>query len=259
MLYLFSYIITGLFAGMIGGLLGFGGASIIVPALVLIFHLPLHMVIGIALMIDAVVAGSGSHYYMKTGLIMKQVVVVLTISAVCGIIFGSILGNIISGANLKKAFGIWMFFVAIDTIFRKEVKEKKDLSKDVIKSYNKFRICFTGFFMGTLSGILGIGGGTVATPLQRSLLKIPFKNAIANSLFTIMLSTSLGAIIYMGIGGVIKDSFPLSKALITGLIIAPGAVIGAQLGARINKRISVKYIQWMFVAVAFYIAFKMIF
>ncbi len=51
-----------------------------------------------------------------------------------------------------------------------------------------------GGVMGLTAGLLGIGGGGLAVPLQQVLLELPLKRCIANSAAVICVTAGLGAV-----------------------------------------------------------------
>ena len=61
------FLITGFVAGAFGGLLGLGGAIILVPALTLGFGLPVHMAIAVSLVSNVFVAATQRHRLRKEG------------------------------------------------------------------------------------------------------------------------------------------------------------------------------------------------
>jgi len=96
-----------------------------------------------------------------------------------------------------------------------------------------------GLVAGLLSGLFGVGGGTVIVPLL--VLLLPFDQRLAAG-------TSLAAIVPMASVGVISYATSGSVAWIPALILAGGAVIGAQVGTRILPRVSQTALRWGFVA-----------
>lgn len=96
-----------------------------------------------------------------------------------------------------------------------------------------------GLVAGLLSGLFGVGGGTVIVPLL--VLLLPFDQRLAAG-------TSLAAIVPTASVGVISYATSGSVAWIPALILAAGAVIGAQIGTRLLPRISQTALRWGFVA-----------
>lgn len=89
-----------------------------------------------------------------------------------------------------------------------------------------------------LSGLFGVGGGTVIVPLLVLLLHFDQRLAAGTSLAAIVPTASVGVISYATTGSV---------AWIPAIILAAGAVVGAQIGTRLLPRISQTALRWGFV------------
>lgn len=96
-----------------------------------------------------------------------------------------------------------------------------------------------GLIAGLLSGLFGVGGGTVIVPLLVLLLQFDQRRAAGTSLAAIVPTAAVGVISYAMSGSV---------AWIPALILAAGAVVGAQIGSRLLPRISQTALRWGFVA-----------
>ena len=96
-----------------------------------------------------------------------------------------------------------------------------------------------GLFAGLLSGLFGVGGGTVIVPLLVLLLAYDQRLAAG---------TSLAAIVPTVIVGVISYGLNDSVAWIPGLILAAGAVVGAQIGTWLLPRVPLAVLRWIFIA-----------
>jgi uncharacterized membrane protein YfcA len=97
---------------------------------------------------------------------------------------------------------------------------------------------FIGLLAGLLSGLFGVGGGTVIVPLLVLLLHFDQRIAAGTSLAAIVPTASVGVISYAVSGSV---------AWVPAIILAAGAVIGAQIGTRLLPRISQTALRWGFV------------
>ncbi len=96
-----------------------------------------------------------------------------------------------------------------------------------------------GLVAGLLSGLFGVGGGTVIVPLLVLLLAYDQRLAAG---------TSLAAIVPTVIVGVISYGLNDSVAWIPGLILAAGAVVGAQIGTWLLPRVPLAVLRWIFIA-----------
>ncbi|GAT73831.1 sulfite exporter TauE/SafE family protein [Microbacterium hydrocarbonoxydans] len=95
-----------------------------------------------------------------------------------------------------------------------------------------------GLLAGLLSGLFGVGGGTVIVPLL--VLLLHFNQRLAAG-------TSLAAIVPTAAVGVVSYAVHDSVAWIPALILAAGSVVGAQIGTRMLPRISQTALRWGFV------------
>lgn len=104
------------------------------------------------------------------------------------------------------------------------------------RAYASF-VCI-GLLAGLLSGLFGVGGGTVIVPLLVLLLHVNQRLAAGTSLAAIVPTSSVGVIAY-AVNGAVE--------WIPALILAAGAVVGAQVGTRMLPRISQTVLRWGFV------------
>jgi hypothetical protein len=104
-------LLEGLLVGSVTGLVGAGGGFLIIPALVLLAKLPMKRAVGTSLLIIAAKSLIGFTGDLQTNPHI-QWPLLLTVAglATVGIIIGSLLGQRISGAKLKPAFG-WFVLV----------------------------------------------------------------------------------------------------------------------------------------------------
>lgn len=95
-----------------------------------------------------------------------------------------------------------------------------------------------GLGAGLLSGLFGVGGGTVIVPLL--VLLLVFNQRLAAG-------TSLAAIVPTAAVGVISYALSDSVAWIPGILLAVGAVVGAQIGTWLLPKVSQTALRWGFV------------
>lgn len=95
-----------------------------------------------------------------------------------------------------------------------------------------------GLIAGLLSGLFGVGGGTVIVPLL--VLFLHFNQRLGAG-------TSLAAIVPTATVGVVSYAINGSVAWIPALILAAGSVVGAQIGTRMLPKISQTVLRWFFV------------
>lgn len=95
-----------------------------------------------------------------------------------------------------------------------------------------------GLLSGYLSGLFGVGGGTIIVPLLVLLLGFDQRMAAATSLAAIVPTTAVGVISYAAHGSV---------AWVPAIILAAFAVVGAQVGTWLLARLSQTVLRWGFI------------
>ncbi len=256
------FLITGFVAGAFGGFLGLGGAIILVPALTLGFGLPVHMAIAVSLVSNIFVSATSAIGYGRKGLIHRRTVLIMNAGSIAGIAIGTIIATRSPGDLIKVLFGLFLLFLITEAVMRvaariiKRTPQQSERSVAEPERINVPGFAMVGFFMGILGAMLGLGGGTLAVPAQNVLFKIPLKNAIANSLATIVVSASIGAVLYFLLGS--GHLFSASDALIVAAAIVPGSITGAYLATKIAHRVRTSDIKFIFYVVLLYVAGNMI-
>lgn len=113
-------IIIGLLSGLLAGVLGVGGAIIVIPALVFIFGMSQHEAQGtsLAFMLPPIGILATWNYY-KEGYVNWKVALILAVLFFIGAYFGSKLAVDLSDKLLRKIFGVLLLLAAAKMIFTK--------------------------------------------------------------------------------------------------------------------------------------------
>jgi uncharacterized protein len=105
--------LLGLFAGVVSGLFGVGGAVVIIPGLVLIAKLPQHTAHGTSLAALLLPVGLlGTLEYYKRGQVNLAYAAVVAGGLLIGAYFGARLAGTMSDVMLRKAFGGFLLLVS---------------------------------------------------------------------------------------------------------------------------------------------------
>ena len=117
---IFLFVVLGLAAGILSGLLGIGGGILIVPVLVLGFGLSQHLAQGttLALMVPPIGLLAAWTYY-KHGNVDIKIAALICLGFFFGGLIGAKCASSINPLMLKKLFGIAMLIAALKMIFSK--------------------------------------------------------------------------------------------------------------------------------------------
>jgi len=115
-----QFIILGLAGGVLSGILGIGGAVLIVPALVYLFGFDQKMAQGTTLaMLIPPVGLLGVWQYYNAGNVNFKVAGLMCIGLFVGAYFGGYLANQVSSDTLRKIFGVVLLLISLKMIFGK--------------------------------------------------------------------------------------------------------------------------------------------
>lgn len=116
-LYWFKVLLVGFIAGVINGLFGAGGGTIIVPALNFVFGVPQHKAHATAISIILPFAMISSFIYYKHGFTAIDVTYKVALGGIIGSYIGSKALNRFSDNYLRKIFGVFMILAALRMVF----------------------------------------------------------------------------------------------------------------------------------------------
>ncbi|MEM8771539.1 MAG: sulfite exporter TauE/SafE family protein [Pseudomonadota bacterium] len=86
-----------------------------------------------------------------------------------------------------------------------------------------------GFFVGVLAAIMGVGGGFIMVPAMLYILNMPTNIVVGTSLFQIIFVTAIATMLHAAANQTVD--------IILAMLLLSGGVIGAQIGARVGKRL----------------------
>lgn len=117
---IFLYLLLGLMTGILSGLIGIGGAIIIIPSLVLVFGMSQHMAQGttLALMVPPIGLLAAWTYY-KAGYVDFKVAALICLGFFVGGFIGARYVTDIPELMLRRIFGFVLLLAALKMIFTK--------------------------------------------------------------------------------------------------------------------------------------------
>jgi len=120
MINILLYLLLGLVTGILSGLIGIGGAIIIIPSLVLLFGLSQHMAQGttLALMVPPIGLLAAWTYYQK-GFVDLKIAAFICIGFFIGGLLGAKFAIGIPDQILRKIFGIALLAASLRMLFFK--------------------------------------------------------------------------------------------------------------------------------------------
>jgi uncharacterized membrane protein YfcA len=240
-------ILTGAATGLVGSLLGLGGGVFLVPLLTLALGVPIRTAIAASLVSVIATASASATVNLNRGLVNLRLGLVLELATSIGGLMGGLAASWLTQRELFLAFAITLGAMGVVMAMRSGRRNIiADLAVDpgvlggrlregeTTYVYRVKRLpigLLSSLLAGTVSGLLGLGGGIIKVPFLNAFCGIPIRVAAATSTFMIGVTAAASAFLYFGRGEIL---LPLTAAVAVGAL--PGSLLGAHLADRVHAR-----------------------
>ena len=271
LLFFVLVLLASLVAGLVGSLIGLGGAILVTPILTIFFGVPIRLAIGASIVSVIATSSGAAAAYVRDHITNLRVGMLLEMATTLGAIGGALLAAVTPTAALYVIFGLVLAVSALPLIrkFSEELPQGvvndrwaerlrlassyPDERLERIVPYQVTRVPLGFTIMGIaglLSGLLGIGSGAFKVLAMDTAMRLPLKVSTTTSNFMIGVTAAASAGIYFQRG----DIDPLIAAP-----VALGVLAGATLGARLLPRLSNTALRAIFLPVVALIALQMLY
>lgn len=229
--------LIGLIAGIFGGLVGLGGGVIMIPLMVGFLKLGQHKAHGTSLVALVFTGISGAITYALKGSVDYMAAALLAVTAIVTARSGAHYAHALPEWKLKRAFGSFLIFVSVLLLLKPYLSHVMGSAAGWGRAVV---LLLTGVFSGFLSGMMGVGGGTIMVPAMVLLAGFGQHTAQGSSLLAMVPAGAVGAMTHRRLGNV-------DTSLLTGLI--PGILIGTYLGGSLAHELPDETLRIIFAAV----------
>ncbi len=282
-----ALVVLGLGAGWLGAIIGIGGGIVIVPMLVLAFGFDIRIAVATSLVAVVATSTAASSAYVGRGTANMRLGMTLEVATTVGGIVGGLVALLIAPALLSGLFAVLMLFSALLVARRSEPSAARrgapstdrndepppaeadeprmvgweqhgtlagayyDAHADRLVAYRAERVglgAAISLVAGTVSGMLGVGGGFLKVPAMTEGMRVPIKVAAATSNFTIGVTAIASLFVYFTRGYV----HPYVAAP-----VALGVVAGAIAGAATANRVAPVALRRILVGILVLVAVQM--
>lgn len=248
---LLIYLAIGSCTGVLAGLFGIGGGTIIVPSLIVTLGwqgvptgIVTHLAIGTSLAAITMSALSSIHAHHQRKAVQWPLVAWLTPGVCLGVWLGADVASQLSGPVLQRCFASFMILISLQMMFNLQP------ASSGAGPIPKPLMAGAGSVIGFLSALFGIGGGSLTVPFL-NWRGIPMQHAVATAAAVGFPLALVGALGYawqgQGVSGLPTAS--------TGFIYWPAfagiamASIGfARLGAQLAHALDAHRLRRLFAA-----------
>jgi uncharacterized protein len=245
-------VLIGIAGSSLGSLIGLGGGIIVVPALLYLGSLSAfgyispQVAVGTSLFTMIFTGLSSTLAYLKYKTVDYKSGLIFLIGSGPGSICGAWVTEKLDLDSFSLFFGLFIIFVSLVLYFKDKFKPipfRKDkgiartftdnTGKTFEYGFNPVIGILVSLVVGFLSGILGVGGGSLMVPTMILFFFFPPHVATATSMFMILPTSILSSITHITLGNV---DWMIALALV------PGAWIGAKVGVYLNSKFKSKTI-----------------
>ena len=268
---------VAVFAGFFGALLGVGGGIFIVPALVLLFQLPVKLAVAASLVSVIATSNAGGSSYVEQHITNLRLGMFLEVFTTLGALSGSILALYLNEWLMLLLFATLLFYMAATAYITRHHDDRRiaaggygDATPDAWSrrlslsgNYHDHALdrqvdyvvrgtgigAFVSYLAGMASGLLGVGGGVLKVSAMNRSMNVPMKAAVGTSKMMIGVTAAVGSILFFLAG------------LIHFYVVAPvalGTTAGAELGTLVMNRLRSVVLKRIFAVLMLYLAYGML-
>ena len=244
-------VVIGFLAGLLGGLIGTGGCSVMLPVIHFWMGYPASIAVGTTLFAVIFTAISGGYGHLVRRNLDVRAVAWLGGVGIVGVLLGSWLFTLLTAQAklLGLILGLLFLWPAIRMIWEGVTQRKMPQREGKTIPGPTWGWALFGFVVGVATGVAGLGGGYALVPGLIYLFGAPVYVTMGSSLATMIPLAVVGGGIKLAQGFV---------DLGAGFLLAAGTVVGAQVGAAIIKRFRPATLKLIFGLYFLYVAVKFI-
>ena len=214
-------LVIGVSGGFFGGLIGLGGGVIMIPMMTAFVGLTQREAHGTSLVAVVFTGAAGALTYFSHGTVDWRAALVLAASAMFFARMGAVYAHSLPERSLRRGFGVFIIAVALLMIAKAWLP---GASGGLAFWPQMLVLLLTGTATGFVSGMMGVGGGSIMIPAMVILAGMPQHLAQGTSLLAMVPVGVTGALTHYRLGNV-------HLHLAAGLAL--GAIAGGFLGGTV--------------------------
>lgn len=222
------YIVFGLGVGILVGLTGIGGGSLMTPLLILVGGVSPAVAIGSDLAYGAITKTVGGWRHLRQGTVDLGVSKWMAFGSVPGSIAGVALSTRIDTKALLAIVAVALSVAALAILGRAFVRAPKEHESVELHRRNRIGAVATGLVLGTLVGMTSVGSGALIGPILILLFRLSPKRVVGTDVFHAAILLWTAGIAHGIVGNV---DYGLVATILIGSL--PGVWIGTALLGRI--------------------------
>lgn len=225
-------VVVGAGVGLLVGLTGMGGASLMTPLLVLVLGVKPVLAVGTDLIYSTITKSVGSIVHIRQKTPEPRIALRMAWGSVPGAILGvaalGLLQSRLNAAALNNVvlhlLGIMLILVSIIMVARLVLSERLSLGGLVTERHARVILPLVGFAVGFLVGLTSVGSGTLLIVALSLCTRLPAARLVGTDIVHAVILTAVAGLAHLALGNV---NLGLTLSLLIGSI--PGVLVGSRL------------------------------
>lgn len=248
--------------GFIGSMTGLGGGIFLTPFLIILMGVDPHYALATSLVAVICTSSGAAATFLKEKLVNFRIGLFLETAAIIGAPIGALIAVDMPKKLILVLFAFLLLYSAYANIKGAHSSQRRDFNfksdplavklslpdlyttswgEIIIYPVRKIKVGWSLMFgAGILSGVLGIGSGSLKVLAMDKMMGLPYKVSTATSNFMIGLTATASVGIYW------QEGFLIPELVIP---VIPGVLAGSYMGAKTVTKIPIYKIRWIFTIV----------
>lgn len=246
----FAYIFSGFIVGVLVGLTGVGGGSLMTPLLVLLFHVKPAVAVGTDLLYASITKSAGIFAHGKLGNIDWRIVRLLSYGSIPASIITTLylkdldIGSDAAVKTIKFWLGVALLLTSMSVLFRHQLIAYSKNHGWIKPQHTEPLTVILGLVLGVLVTLTSVGAGALGVTILFMIYpRAPITKIVGTDIAHAVPLTMIAGLGHASLGTV---DYKLLGILLIGSI--PGIWLGSQLSVKIAEH-------WVRIALALILIF----
>ncbi len=253
----FGYIIAGFVVGLLVGLTGVGGGSLMTPILVLFFHIKPAFAVGTDLLYAAITKSVGIFAHGKLGNIDWKIVRLLAYGSVPASVVTTLylrqmdIASDSAVSTIKFWLGVALLVTSLSVIFRSQLAKFSKREHLINAKFTPYLTVFLGLILGFLVTLTSVGAGALGV----TALLIIYPNRLITTIIGSDIAHAVPLTLVAGLGHASLGT--VDYGLLGTLLI--GSIPGIWIGSHLSSRVAEHWVRIALAAILIFVGLKLIF
>ncbi|MEI6227344.1 MAG: sulfite exporter TauE/SafE family protein [Methylophilaceae bacterium] len=253
----FGYIFSGFVVGLLVGLTGVGGGSLMTPMLVLLFHIKPAVAVGTDLLYASVTKTAGIFAHGKLGNIDWRIVKLLAVGSIPASVLTTLylkgldIASDDAVATIKFWLGVALLLTSVSVLFRNQLIQFSKTHGWIKTSWTAPLTILLGLVLGVLVTLTSVGAGALGV----TALFIIYPRASINKIVGTDIAHAVPLTLAAGLG---HASLGTVDYKLLGILLI-GSIPGIWIGSHLSSKIAEHWVRYTLALILIFVGLKLVF